>query len=413
MLTYSEIWKKILKSEEISEEDEAIQFYSIKNLKQRLKHLSGIFSPFDALHTIAIKTNPHPHILKKISEWGYGLEAASLQEVILAANTGIDAGKIIFNSPVKTQREIKYVSTEFPGLKLNANSVDELKRIPLNHRLTLGLRINPVNSDETDDLYEVSGENSKFGEPVRNREKILEAVKKYDISHLHVHSGSRNQNFKKSLTGLKKVTKLSQFINDKLGKAINTINIGGGLAAGENNEQSLVWMKNYVNQIVEECPELCKEFKLITEFGQWVHQHQGLFFSKVEYVNRFENKSVAYLHVGADMFVRHVYSKSNHINILCLDKKGDLKSGNKRTFDIAGPLCFNGDYLSKNIKLPHLDEGDIIAMYPCGANTYGLWSRHCSRDIPALITDQIDTDTFIKVSKRWNPFLDKSLWNNA
>lgn len=410
---FSETWKSILNSKELTDEDDAILFYSTNNLKKRLSDLSGIFSAFESLHTVAIKTNPHKYILKKIAEWGYGLEAASLQEVILAANTGIDAKKIIYNSPVKTERELTYASNKFPGLTVNVNSFDELDRIPINHGLTLGLRINPISSGETNDLYDVSGKHSKFGVAVTNTKKILTAVEKYNITQLHIHSGSRTSNFNKSIRGIKQVVELAESVNQCLNAKINTINIGGGLSAGDNNKESLFWMREYASQLLKECPKLNDNFKIVTEFGQWVHKHQGIAFSKVEYVKRFKEKSVAYLHIGADMFVRQVYTNSNQLNILCLDKNGNLKSGENKLYDLAGPLCFNGDYISKNLRLPELNVGDIVAIYPCGANTFGLWSRHCSRNIPALFTDQNKTDVALKVSKSWNPFLENSLENNA
>lgn len=400
----SETWEAILTSDQLTGEDDAIQFYSIKKLKKRLSHLSSIYSPFQALHTVAIKTNPHPCILKKIAEWGYGLEAASLQEVILAARTGIDPKKIIFNSPVKTIRELKYVSTEFDGLTLNANCIAELDRIPMNHGLKIGLRINPISGGETTDLYDVSGENSKFGVPVTKTDKILKAVKKYNITQLHIHSGSKTKDLKKSIRGIEQVVDLAQLINQRLGLTINTINIGGGLSAGNSNKQSHIWMKQYANQL-ENIPKLNKDFRIVTEFGQWIHQHQGVAFSKVEYVEHFKKKSVAYVHLGGDMFVRQIYTENSRLNIQCIDNSGSLKSGKNRSYDLAGPLCFNGDYISKNIMLPELRVGDIVAIYPCGANTYGLWSRHCSRNIPALFTDQIESDAIKKVSKSWNPFL--------
>lgn len=406
-------WKAIVNSGELADEDEAIQFYSIKSLKERLSQLRHIYSRFEALHTIAIKTNPHPFILKKIAKWGYGLEAASLQEVIMAANTGIDTRKIIFNSPVKTKRELEYASSNFPGVVVNANSIDELDRIPVNHNLNLGLRVNPMSGSETDDLYDVSGEYSKFGVTVAATKQILEVFERHNITQLHIHSGSRTTNFKKNINGIKQIVDLAQLINQQLGIRIHTINIGGGLSAGDNNQESLLWMKEYANLLLEECPLLNENFKIVTEFGQWVHEHQGAAFSKVEYVKSFDKKSIAYVHIGADMFVRQIYTKTNHLKILCLDKKGNLKDGKNRLYDIAGPLCFNGDFLFKNIMLPDLDEGDIIAIYPCGANTFGLWSRHCSRNIPALITDQINTDVVLKASKSWNPFLDNSLEENA
>ena len=56
--------------------------------------------------------------------------------------------------------------------------------------------------------------------------------------------------------------------------------------------------------------------------------------------------------------------------------------------DLVGPLCFAGDVLAENVLLPVIDEGYWIEIADVGANTYGLWSRHCSRAVPKIISCQ-------------------------
>jgi diaminopimelate decarboxylase len=52
---------------------------------------------------------------------------------------------------------------------------------------------------------------------------------------------------------------------------------------------------------------------------------------------------------------------------------------------VAGPLCFAGDVLARDVLLPPVDEGDWIVIRDVGAYTLSMWSRHCSRGIPAVI----------------------------
>ena len=60
--------------------------------------------------------------------------------------------------------------------------------------------------------------------------------------------------------------------------------------------------------------------------------------------------------------------------------------GVMQPFDIAGPLCFAGDYLAHGAQLPQATaEGHWLSISATGANTYGLWPRHCSRSVPKYL----------------------------
>jgi len=52
---------------------------------------------------------------------------------------------------------------------------------------------------------------------------------------------------------------------------------------------------------------------------------------------------------------------------------------------VGGPLCFQGDFVAKNIRLPRdLKRRDFIVMKDAGANTISMFSRHCSRFCPPV-----------------------------
>jgi hypothetical protein len=47
-----------------------------------------------------------------------------------------------------------------------------------------------------------------------------------------------------------------------------------------------------------------------------------------------------------------------------------------RSYNIAGPLCFQGDFLVKDLSLPQVDAGDILIVLDTGAYTFSLYSRY-------------------------------------
>ena len=53
--------------------------------------------------------------------------------------------------------------------------------------------------------------------------------------------------------------------------------------------------------------------------------------------------------------------------------------GEKSPADIVGPICESGDYLGKNIELPPLKEGDILAILSSGAYGFSMSSNYNTR----------------------------------
>ena len=358
--------------------DKANYFYSKEALDYRLNLLTKYFPP-NTLHAIAIKTNNHPKVLSHIASRGFGLEAASIEEVKLAQAAGVPNEKIVFDSPVKTRAEIKYCHEHLSGALINVNCLEELERYPEDFSGKLGLRINPLIEVDTDKNLNVSKLNSKFVIPITHKDEIRKVLTHSDtFTVLHFHIGSGISDFQPNLKAFQLVIDLVQEVNlirikKGLIKLIDTVDIGGGIDFDLNSKT------NGIEEFTKGLNEINKItcLQLVTEFGKFIHESNSFVSSRVEYItkNTLESHN-AFIHVGADLFLRKIYSSMNiNYPVSVVGKEGV-----SQTYRIVGPLCFAGDVLYESVNLPILEEGDEILIFNTGANTYSMWSRHCSRE---------------------------------
>ena len=362
-------------------------FYDFDCLLDRLGILKQYF-PKGVLHAVAIKTQSNSAVLQKIVDNGMGLEAASIEEVHLALATGIEASKIVFDSPVKTREEIDFCHHQLAGIYVNANSLEELKRYPPDFSGRLGLRINPLVRSDAPSIFDVAQKRSKFGVPIDQEAAIIQASIDYPIKGLHLHIGSGIRNFSGNIEAIGRVLKLAYKINQlRPDNPLEFLDIGGGIDF-EAATGSTFSVASFVDVLIKQYPTMFEDFQLITEFGKFVHKHNAFAVSTIEYVTPPQQASeagTAFIHIGADLFLRKVYSKLSinyPCSVHCPQKK---PSSSTLKYNIAGPLCFAGDFLYYDLVLPKLQSGDLFFMHQVGANTLSLWSNHCSRTAPYFV----------------------------
>ena len=392
-------------------EQTAVLFYDLSFIEERINHLKEVF-PETTLHAIAAKANPLTKILSRIKDRGVGLEVASLPELYLAEKAGFAPGNIVFDSPCKTREEIEYALQS--GIYINADSFDELDRIGeiLNTKVPdsrIGLRINPQVGTGNIKSTSVAGSISKFGVPLHeNRQLIIDYYLKYNwLKGIHVHIGSQGCPVPLLIEGIRKVLNLALEINTCLAKEskskVSVFDIGGGLPVSYYADKEPVTMLQYHSLLKETCPELFSgEFRLITEFGRYIHANAGWVAARVEYVKREPGYNIIITHVGADLFLRKCYNPGDwHHEISVTDKYGNLKSGSDTNkYIVAGPLCFAGDVLATDLDLPVVVEGDYILIHDAGAYTLSMWSRYNSRQMPKVIGYYSENNTFEILKER-------------
>lgn len=385
MVDYSQIVQETFSKEPGLAQDKSLYFYSKELLSQRLRHLQEVF-PFPTLHAVAIKSNSLSQVLEAIVQQGMGLEAASFEEVLMARAAGCPNDRIVFDSPAKTPWEIAQCAEHFPGMYLNANCFEELDRLQGITSLHIGVRINPLVDVKSPGIFDVSSRNSKFGIPIHLEERVVEKIMENpSISGLHVHAGSEMGDIKGHIEAIGKVYDLAERINQQHPRRIRFLDIGGGFPAlmKAGKQPSLLPL---AEALEVRCPGLFGHYQVITEFGRFVHAHNAFAISRVEYVLDYNEPPTLIIHLGADMFLREIYSHpAPYHGILALEANGSPKETEGQPYSIGGPLCFSGDFLSKETILPQVESGDWVLIQDCGANTLSLWSQHCSREKPRVV----------------------------
>jgi len=375
----------------IKSHDDTVVFYNLSRLSDVIDSLRTAFPP-TTLHTMAVKANPLVEVLKQVRAAGHGAEVASLGELELALAAGFPVEAIVFDSPVKTRGELE-VALKM-GIRINANSLGELARIDglyatLGSRSQVGIRINPETGAGSIDSTSVAVQQSKFGVSLNeSRAALARAFSEYPwLSGLHLHIGSQGMSFEQLLEAVRMVYDL--FIELRENAKIRFFDIGGGLPAKYRESDVPTQFNEYAAALLKHCPRLFDpDVTLVTEFGRSIHASCGWVMSRVEYViEHVDSTATLFIHVGADMFLRKAYRPDDwHHDISVCDSNGQLRTGSKRVFHVAGPLCFAGDFLDRNVYLPaNLGEGDFIIIHDSGAYTFSMWSMYNSRQFPAVI----------------------------
>lgn len=397
----------------------AAAFYDLNCLDFHAENLIAAFGP-TFHHHLAMKSCPLGALLKYLREkYDFGSETASWGEVFHAGKCGFEPQKIIFDSPCKTAAELQKALEM--GVYVNLDNFDELEMVKdimksrqeefqSNSSSTIGLRVNPLVGEGTIKALSVSGADSKFGIAITEREKIIQAYKENIwLNAIHVHVGSGGMGVRLLTTGIAAVVDLALEILHVTGRGGEkddrfTIDIGGGLPA---NYASDVWKtdatmgvqvpsySDYAAALRETCPELFKEggkFRVCTEFGQSFWAKLGFLAGRVQFVKRPsapDAKTKVITHFGADNCLRQAYTVEHGRRVLVIKANQydavELETSTEpvERADIAGPLCFQGDFIGRGVAIPkNVQQGDLVLLQDAGANSLSMYSRHCSR--PAL-----------------------------
>ena len=369
----------------LTAEDTSLIAYDLGQQRRRRAAVRAAF-PTHWSHHVAIKTNPLAAVLGPAVEDGFGLEAASWPEVLHARRLG--AASVVWNSPVKTATEVAALGP-VPATTVVLDSLGEL---PLLTRLSpatpVGLRINPQIGQTGPADMSCATDDSKFGERISQRAAILDAfAQEPRLRLLHVHSGSLPDQLGSLVDGIRAVLDLADEVDEvrrRLGMhPVDAIDIGGGLPPDADGSLAV----QYAVLLERRCPELFTGARsVLTEFGRYYHAGAGSTLSRIAQVKRHPQGQTILHHLGADLFVRESYQAAAPPALEVLDAEGEPRTAQMVSTNVGGPLCFAGDHLAVGVPLPSAEIGDWLHIADTGANTIALWSHHCSRARPAVVT---------------------------
>ncbi|KAG2533397.1 hypothetical protein JM18_000150 [Phytophthora kernoviae] len=410
----------ILGGDDAEEESKLAVVYDLNAIDMAFQALLTSFpGHFD--HRFAMKSCPLTFFVKRAIENDVGLECASIVEVKHALRLGCPPHRIVFDSPCKTRRDLKFAMNA--GVEVNADNFEELEIIREHAEAIfqssfpectpryagnlprVGLRINPLLGVGTNACLSVSTVQSKFGVPLtpENRAKIIAFFCANPwMTGLHAHVGSQGCSLEMLSQGAVVLSELANEIDTAAGTSrIKVLNIGGGLSTNFDGEDVSPTFAEYVNVLRRKAPQLFERTgrMILTEFGSSVSSKTGWTVSEVEYVKTHppvdgDNlEQTAIIHAGSDLFLRTCYRPDLFERRLSVYNSAGLVSMAPLSVqNVAGPLCFGGDLVGRRVELPTISRGDLVVVHDTGANTMSMFSRHCSRPAPAVYGYRADKE---------------------
>lgn len=376
----------------------------------RLHNLKEAFSEPVFNHALAIKANPIRGSLREAQRLGFGAECASFAEAKHALSLGFEPRKVVYDSPCKTLPELKEMMVD--GVYINLDNEHEIQKVNeifdqltregkgasreevvAQHKEQIGLRINPVVGGGGIAATSTATASSKFGLPLcpETSEKLFQLYEKNPwLQGVHVHVGSQGCPVDLLVAGAKRAVVFANETNARLGRQqIQVLDIGGGMpTVYDGGKDEAHDFRSYAKALHDEVPELFSSgfSSIITEFGRSVFVKPGITVSKVEAYKNWAGQKIAVVHVGADQFPRTAYLPDQWSHcITVLGPNGEVKKDTPfENQDVAGPLCFSGDFLAKKIYVPRVEAGDWLVVHDTGGYTTAMYSKYNSRQVPDL-----------------------------
>nr|WP_230846906.1 diaminopimelate decarboxylase [Helicobacter pullorum] len=351
--------------------------YDFDKIEEYYHQFKSAFSGRKTLICYALKANSNLSVVKKLASLESGADCVSLGEIKRAILAGIPPYKIIYSGVGKQEEEIKE-AIKLGILFINIESKAELFKVEsiaksLNTKARISIRVNPDIDPQTHPYISTGLKENKFGIEIQEAKSLYLHAHKSEFLEpigIHFHIGSQLTKLQPIYESAQKIAKLVHSLL-ALKIDIKFFDIGGGLGITYSDETTIN-PYDYAQSILECLRGL--DLTIICEPGRFIIGNAGVFLVKVLYEKISQNKRFVIVDGAMNDLIRPSLYNAYHQIIPLTQPQGE-----KSPADIVGPICESGDYLGKNIELPPLKEGDILAILSSGAYGFSMSSNYNTR----------------------------------
>ncbi|MBI4214577.1 diaminopimelate decarboxylase [archaeon] len=358
-------------------EDNYIRF------KQAVEEINGTVA-------YSCKTNSTVDLLKTLRAQGAKLNACTVEEIVLGMVAGFRPADIYWSNYVKRPHELEFAMRNGVGL-ITLDSQVELesaKQIALKRgcKQNVLLRINPqleveagVSKHEPYNKYGVS------------KEEAIGLMRKWNTTNLglrgfHFHLGSQLHSTEPYLQSLKVGLELLAEAR-KIGLKPDTIDLGGGYPVQYTPGEKAFAIEELAAELGKALEGSELKPSLIFEPGRAIVAEAWITLSRIGNLKKVGERNLAVLDIGYNALldtclIDWVFP------IVCASKLDGHTDTACESYDLGGVLCDNMDFVARDVRLPPLEIGDVIAVMKSGAYTSTLASNFNMIPRPPVVTVQ-------------------------
>ena len=334
-------------------------------------------------------------IARIVDEEGLGLDVVSGGELAVAVTAGVDLGRVYFHGNNKSPDELEYALDVGCG-RIVVDSFYELRMlndIAKSRGATQDvlLRLSPSVDPHTHVATTTGILDSKFGFSIETGDAataIRQAIgaSNLDLVGLHFHLGSPIFELEPYSVAVDRVlTYLAPFLDEGLN--MREFSPGGGFAIGYLRDQLPPAVDEYAEAIVSMFTRRCTDLgfgepTLIVEPGRSIVGRAGVALYTVGAIKDIPTvRKYVSLDGGMGDNIRPALYGSEYEAVVA-SRMSDTVS---EVVTLAGKYCESGDILVRDIEMPILESGDVIAIPSSGAYAPSMASNYNLNGRPAIV----------------------------
>jgi len=329
-----------------------------------------------------------------LKEEGLGLDVVSAGELAIAESVAFPMDMVYFHGNNKSAEEIRLALKHHIG-RIVVDGFDELQMLAelaeeTGHIPDILLRLTPGVDPHTHEHITTGVIGGKFGFPIFSAdEAVAQAMSapSLNLVGLHFHLGSLISEVQPYQEAIEVVLDFTADMKQRLGFELEELNIGGGFAIQYTLDSTAPPISLYAEAIVSRVINKCRQLELpwpvlTVEPGRAIVGQAGVALYRVGVTKDIPGVK-RYISVDgglADNIRPALYG--SRYEALVANKALEEEAG---PVTIAGKFCESGDILVKDIDLPPVSSGDIIAIPDCGAYCLPLQSNYNASLRPAIV----------------------------
>lgn len=330
----------------------------------------------------ACKANSNMSLLRILEQEGSCIDAVSVYEARLCLKAGFTPDRILYTGVMVSDKEMRQVVDL--GIPINVDSINQMRRLAvMDSSHPISFRVNPGVGAGHHQHVVTGAKTTKFGVP---KEQILDTYQEalslgFKPFGIHAHIGAGVQETAPFLQVTQVLVDIANNIRDRLGLALETIDIGGGIGIPyhlEDNHMDVDALSSEVSNCIR---NNCYVRKLAIEPGRYLVADTTVLLTTVGDIKEHPEKTFAGVDAGFNTLIRPAFYGSYH-HVAVANKFGARATFN---YDIVGPICETGDFIARDRMLPMIELSDLIAVYDAGAYGFTMSSNYNSRPLPAEV----------------------------
>lgn len=325
---------------------------------------------------------------------GFGVDVVSGGELYTALSVGFPADKICMHGNNKSLDELRYAIESGVG-RIVADSEEELDIID---QLLEGqtyiprilVRIKPGIEAHTHDFIQTGQEDSKFGVSLASGDALrvlCKAYKNFEIKGVHCHIGSQIFEDEPFVTAADILMSLISDVYQKSGQLLEDLNLGGGFGIKYTDKDTPRPYYEAMAVTIDAIKKASERYGvpqpfLLVEPGRSIVGEAGITLYTVGTVKDIPGIR-KYVSVDGGMADNPRYIMYDAEYDAILPERPDDEKKEKVT--ICGKCCESGDILVRDIYLPTIKRGDLLAILSTGAYNYSMSSNYNRLPRPAVV----------------------------